>query len=585
MLIYSHSTPDKLAPISFSIEYILDNTDLCGLVDDPDIGIDVEIAKQYNAALTGDPTAITTFITNILLSGYALDGSTLDWYVTRVKNNPVLFPYIQPIVNNSINFDYRDCLNSPCNYFQPTSHNIGSQADIANSLNYNTIPPIGLSAIPSAFSLGIASLNKIPVSIRESFGQITALTTKIFSNALSVFRSDPEIEQLQRDAIESGSNYRSQSIADIYTSDYRSYFDVSTAASDLLANVASTMGNCFRLYQYQHRYNPFDYRMNQQVANKSGSLRRINENWTSLGYNGVNLNHQTGYSSLGTDTTTAPTPGIATISSGSGSGRDEQIRGSLTGTTIKMYVTVFGGYYDEASKTLYRDASDKYNSPKGYEYFQNTQNGVGHRGGSYIYTPSLERTLINKWRDGFRYPSDSSTPQTNKFNRGFATDKQSIYNYFDLVSKKVTKSQISTAIAKGTLQARITFAGGTFVLPVIDTKGPSQQTSGGRSYRVIDLTADTLVDLYGLSLSQKSTKTGTIDTGIVESIVNYISYTGAGSPIATVQFLIPGVYNGSEPAVNDTPAPTSGNPFAPPLPEKEGPNNVIDNPLLPPRNN
>ena len=50
MLIYSHSTPEKLAPIAFSRDYILDNTDLCGLVDDDDIGIDVEIARQYNAA-------------------------------------------------------------------------------------------------------------------------------------------------------------------------------------------------------------------------------------------------------------------------------------------------------------------------------------------------------------------------------------------------------------------------------------------------------------------------------------------------------------------------------------------------------
>lgn len=532
MLIYSHSTPEKLAPISITKEYIQENTDLCGLVDDDDIGIDVDFALDYQAAITGDPEMIKTFITNLILSGYALDAYTLDWYVTRVKNNPVLFPYIGEVENESIFFDYRDCLNSPCNYFSPVTNNIGSLGDIANSSNYTTQPTTGISAIPAAFSMSMASLNKIPTSIRESIGDLTQLTTDIFKNTMNIFNDDPEKVQEQEDAIRAGTSYRSTSISDIYTADYRSYFDVSTAASDLLGNIASTMGNCFRLFQYQHRYNPFDYRMNLQSANKSGILRKVNATWAAMGYNGVNLDHQGDYSSSADEYTTAPNPFLV------GLGQDQQLGGTLTGDTVKLYVTVFGGYYDETNKALYRDASDKYNSAKGYEYFQNTQNGIGHRGGSYIYTPSLEQTLINKWTDGYRYPTNSSSPQQGVFNRGFATDKQTIYNYFSLVDPNFSKAAVSRAIAGGTLQARIKFNGSTHLLPVIDTKGPSTKTVSGTSYRVIDLTADTLIDLYGLSLTNSSTLAGTANTDIVETITNYKTYVGASSPIAEVQFVL-----------------------------------------------
>jgi hypothetical protein len=538
MLIYSHSTPEKLAPIAYNKEFIQDNTDLCGLVDDPDIGEDVEMAIQYKAALTGDPTAIRTFITNLLLSGYALDASTLDWYITRVKNNPVLFPYVGPITRDAFNFDYRDCLNSPCNYFAPVSPNIGSIGDIGASLNYSTIPSLTSlgNAIPAAFSMAKASLNKIPLSIQKSVGEITQLTTDIFKNTMEIFNDDEEKKKEQEDAIRNGASYRSTSVADIWTSDYRNYFDVSTAASDLLGGIASNMGNCFKLFQYQHRYNPFDYSMNQQAANKSGIQHKVGDIWTAMGYNGMNLQHQGNYRTATNSYTMDPVPLP---------GQDQNLQSTINGTTVKLYVTVFGGYYNEGEKALYRDASDKYNSAQGYAYFKNTQNGIGHRGNAYIYTPSLEETFIRKWNEGFRYTSQASTPQQGKFNRGFATDQQTITNYFNAVAENVSKSQIRQAIASGTLQAKVKLAGKTFTLPVIDTKGPSDKTVSGTNYRVIDLTADTVVDLYGLTLTTSSEVDGSIDTDIVQTIKNYQTFTGAGSYIADVQFLIPGVYGGS----------------------------------------
>jgi hypothetical protein len=288
--------------------------------------------------------------------------------------------------------------------------------------------------------------------------------------------------------------------------------------------------------------------MNQQVANKSGVLKRVDAVWTSMGYNGVVLDHQQEYPTKANDQVTSTRP--STVATGTtittGTGQDEQIRSTMSGNAAQLYVTVFGGYYDEANKTLYRDASDKYNSPTGYEYYQNTQNGIGHRGGSFIYTPSLERSLINKWNDGFRYPSNSQDPQVGKFNRGFATDKQTIYNYFNIAAPNVSQSDIRASIGRGTLKARVKFNGRTFVLPVIDTKGPSTKTYRGTSYRVIDLTADALIDLYGLSLTRKSSKSGTIDTNIVQTIINYITYTGANSSVAEVEFFIPGITGTAE---------------------------------------
>jgi|GEM_PF-5670169 len=562
MLIYSHSTPEKLAPVAYNKEFITNNTDFCGLVDDGDIGIDVEIAIQYKAALTGDPDAARLFITSIFLSGYALDAHTLDWYVTRVQNNPVLFPYIGEVERNSFNFDYRDCLNSPCNYFNPTSPNIGSIGDTAASLNYNTIPTLtGFDGIRGAFSMAMASLNKIPVSIQECVGEVTQLTTDIFKNTMDIFNEDEETKKKQQDAIESGNSYRSTSIGDVYTSDYRNYLDVSTAASDLLGSIASTMGNCFKLFQYQHRYNPFDYRMNQQVANKSGIQHKIGDVWTAMGYNGTNLYHEGNYATATTSYTTSPTPNR---------GSDVQLRGTLQGTTIKMYATIFGGYYDEANKTLYRDASDK--GP----WVKETQNGIGHRSNKYTYTPSIERAFINKWNEGYRYPNNSSTPQTGVFNRGFAISKEAVHNYFDLVNENVSKSDINTSIANSTLQARIKFNGKTFLLPIIDTKGEASRMHLGTSYRIIDITADTLSDLYNVDLSIVSERPGSIDPNIIETFKNYTDYENVSSPIAEVQFIIPGVF---EPTLGSESSSIVSTPSR--LPERPG--DITATPLLPPK--
>lgn len=546
MLIYSHTTPQKLIPIAISRDYLRENTDLCDLVDDPAFAVDIDTAINYNGAISGDPAKIETFLNGFILSGYALDAATIQYYVNTVQNNPIFVPYIRNI-NRNFSKDYNvftDCLNSPCNYFRPVSPNIGTIADVGSKLNYTTQPTFNLTAIPAGFAMGLASLNKIPTSLQRSFGQLSQLTTSIFKNTMNIFNDDPQAVADQEDAIRSGSSYRSTSIADVYTADYRSYFDVSTAASDILGKISLDMGDCFRLYQYQHRYNPFDYRMNQQNANKSGAIKKVGKVYTSMGYNGVNNNSMGDYKQSGNDRALSPFPTEK---------QDTQLEGTLNGTTVKLYITVFGGYYDKDAKTLYRDDSDMYVSAKGAEYFANTQNGIGHRGSSYVFTPSLEQALINKVKGGFDYPANPVPPVVGKFNRGFATDKQTIYNYFQLAGNKVEPTQINQAIASGTLQARINFNGKTVILPVVDTKGPSTKTVDGTSYRVLDITADAIVNLFGLQLGPLKESAATIDTSILTNIQSYVSFTGVSKPLADVQFIIDGVFN-PEQSTATTPA-------------------------------
>jgi len=535
MLIYSHSTPEKLSPIAGSKDYIQDATDLCGLVDDPDIGIDVDVAVLFDAAITGDPSKIETFLDTLILSGYALDAYTLNHYVTRSLQNPVLFPYVVDLERDFFKrFSFTDCINSPCNYFAPTSNNIGVIGDIANALNYDTAPTLpDLKSIPSGFAMGMASLNKIPLSIQESFGEITELTTNVFKSALNIFNDDPEKVRLQQDAIESGSSYRSTSISDVYTSDYRSYLDVSTAASDILGAVAGKMGNCFKLYQYQHRYNPFDYRMNQQAANKSAILRRIEGVYASIGYNGVSVGSPGQYRTSGTGYTTSPTQ--TNQATPPLPGTDAQVHSTMSGETIKMWVTAFGGYYEASTKTLWQDSSDTGITFTGI----NTQAGIGHRGEAWMYTPSNERIAVAKIKEGFKYPANPDPPKTGQFNGGFATDVATLIKYFDIVHPGGSK-HVEKAVADGTLKAKIKFNDITRTIPIVDKKSPSRHGE----YDVIYITLDLIATAFGLGPTRRGgPKQGTVDADIIDQV----QPTGVGmyeqppSNIAEVQFIIPGI--------------------------------------------
>jgi len=570
MLIYSHNTPEKLLPVAISKDYIRDNTDLCDLVDDPDIGIDVDFAINYRKALTGDPQSIETFIDSLILSGYALDAYTLDYYVTRVQTNPILRYYIQGSVNKSSNFTIRDCLNSPCNYFAPISNNIGVLGDVASTLNYNTIPTLSLSAIPAAFSMSMATLNKIPKSIQEAVGELTQLTTDTFKTVINIFNDDPEKVKAQEDAIKSGLSYRSSSVGDIYTSDYRHYLDISVAASDLLGGIANTMGNCFKLYQYRHRYNPFDYEMNQTGANRQGIVRKVGTNYAATGYNGTNMSNEGDLFRSGNDYTTLPGGGIDAT----------PIRGDLVGTIKKMAVTLFGGYYDEQNKILYSTSWTDVGSSKAY-----TDAGIVSNP-KYRVTPGLERILVDKLKNGWREIAAPLPKQQGKFNMGFAIGKLAVIEYFKSVG--VDTNIASKTWAKTELEAIVKLNGVTYRLPQID-KGPDfEQTRGGSStrYRVLDITLNAGVQLFGLNVDGKKKFAGSVDTDYVETVVNAV-HNGSNTVqkgLAEVQLIIPGVY---EPGTTPSPSPfsslgdaTSGDPTRPPLPVGDG---MLDFNVLPPR--
>jgi hypothetical protein len=528
MLIYAHSTPEKLEAVATSKDYIRQFTDLCDLVDAPDIGIDVEFAINYKKALTGDPKYIESFIDSIILSGYALDAHTLQHYVTRVQNNPLLAPYIKNSVDKSSNYSSKDCLTSGCNYFAAISPNIGTIADVGSTLNYTTIPAVsGLSAIPAAFSMSLATLNKIPKSIQESAGELTQLTTNTFKTIAHLF-NDPEKVKDQEDAVKEGKSYRSTSISDIYTSDYGTYLNVSTFAPDLLGSIASSMGNCFKLYQLKNRYNPFDYEMNQSGSNKNGITRKIGDTYASTGYNGTNLSNEGDLLKSSNDYTTSVDGGIEAT----------PIRGDLVGNVKKMAVTIFGGYYDEASKTLYTTSWTDVGPSKEYT-------DAGKTASQYLTTPASERILVDKLKNGWRAVKSPLPRTQGKFNMGFAIGKLSVIEYFKAVGN-VDIDTATRAWSKCELEANVKLNGKTYRIGQID-KGPNFEYSRGGSstlYRVIDITIDAATLLFGIDVKGKKQYQGSVDAEYVKTVVN-ATHGGSNTVqkgLAEVQLIIPGVY-------------------------------------------
>ena len=66
MIIYKHNLAEKLFGFAYSKEFLRQNTDLCGFVDDPNLALDIDLAIDLHRALRSDPIAAET-LTNVLI--------------------------------------------------------------------------------------------------------------------------------------------------------------------------------------------------------------------------------------------------------------------------------------------------------------------------------------------------------------------------------------------------------------------------------------------------------------------------------------------------------------------------------------
>ena len=97
MVIYKHNLAEKLFGFAYSKEFLRQNTDLCGFVDDPNLSLDIDLAVEFHKALRSDPIAAEKVTNLLILSSSYIDTSTAEFYTDKMKTYPVFDDHINRI--------------------------------------------------------------------------------------------------------------------------------------------------------------------------------------------------------------------------------------------------------------------------------------------------------------------------------------------------------------------------------------------------------------------------------------------------------------------------------------------------------
>jgi hypothetical protein len=294
MVIYTNNLAQKLFGFAISREQ-LRNTNLCDLLEDPNLQLDIDLAIDFNAAVRGDEDAAERFTNTFILSSAFLDYSTNDFYTTRMGQYPI-FEYhvdrVTYIFNNLDNInDYyasasareknfidslknalKDCLNSPCNLFAASSESIASIIDNVAASNSATIPPF--SELRDLFKTtygGIKNtlIKQVPDAVSDMIGKMAILGQDAFNQSVGIIyeKDKAKKDKLIADAL-AGKALDYDTTGYVYVPDIEAITSIEGFGASVLSQVASDLGGCFRKYQHLARYSPYDPNQNLSVTSR-----------------------------------------------------------------------------------------------------------------------------------------------------------------------------------------------------------------------------------------------------------------------------------------------------------------------------
>ena len=89
MVIYGNNLHEKLQGLAISRDYLKYNTPFCDLVDAPEWQLDINLALDYNCAINGNQECATKLVEDLTLNSSVLDNSTVEFYLHKIKYNPI----------------------------------------------------------------------------------------------------------------------------------------------------------------------------------------------------------------------------------------------------------------------------------------------------------------------------------------------------------------------------------------------------------------------------------------------------------------------------------------------------------------
>lgn len=267
MFIYKTNAVEKLIAVTApGRDYIKANDELCSLLENPFIADDTELAIQYNEYQHGKPGAAESFVNYYYVHAPELDVSTLnDWRNIIINDNELYQIAANINMDNIIDQKQKiidetsfpwfatvfDCLSNPCQYANPISSSIGTLADTQRAYNQQTEGNDEESLKLYTTTLPSEMWTKIPEEFSDMWASLTTGISNMWSQLLDC--GNDEWKGIRPDP---------------YRIPHSELF-----CGDLFATIGSQLGDCFRLFEYNKRYNPYDKKQNIAEADRLGIVR------------------------------------------------------------------------------------------------------------------------------------------------------------------------------------------------------------------------------------------------------------------------------------------------------------------------
>ncbi len=297
MVIYGNNLHEKLQGLAISRDYLKYNTPFCDIVDAPEWQLDINLALDYNCAINGNQECATKLVQDLTLNSSVLDNSTVEFYLHKIKYNPIFSAAIKDMRTRWANLDaidddfqkklldaLKDCLNSPCNLFAETSDSIARMAQTASTKNSdNTMGSLEFSEgstlgqgdeVDSNPKTSISNmidgmdqtiLNKIPDIFKNAFTEVVQVADNAFKNTQDALAGKKNLNDF-RSRVQEGKSFRSPAKVFRYSPDVKSYYDYSAASSNVLAKIKEDIGGCFNRFEFKYRYNPYENNMSRPIG-------------------------------------------------------------------------------------------------------------------------------------------------------------------------------------------------------------------------------------------------------------------------------------------------------------------------------
>jgi hypothetical protein len=159
--------------------------------------------------------------------------------------------------------------NSPCNYFKPVSDTIGTLFDFGMGMSdsSHSFLDIGSDLLHAPLNMPTAIYNKIAPQFRSEVDKLKVAGSALVKNGIAPFFSKEDKDRVKSQLQNNRSPDMAGEILPL-TGDTKTYQTVSEVHSELMSKVKNKLGDCFRMFDHNRRYNPYDNEMNGAISKR-----------------------------------------------------------------------------------------------------------------------------------------------------------------------------------------------------------------------------------------------------------------------------------------------------------------------------